>query len=310
MLASLQTIPAPFPPTTQQTNQILLNFAWQAKKNGLAEQTIEVAVKNLKQITKNCTNILDPEQFKTALTNTHWSNNTKKKVVAEYTTLLKYNGITWEKPRFVTEQVYPFIPTEQEIDTLIAACGRTLTIVLQFLKETGVRIGELTKLQWQDIDFQRKTASIRPLKGSNPRILPLTDKLLAMINHIDRNKPRPFRKNTKSLRTDFCASRRYTATKLQNPRLLKIHFHTFRHWKATMEYHKTKDIIHVKTILGHKDITSTMIYINIEQALWLQATDQWTCKVAHNETEAIQLIEAGYEYITDTNQNKLFRKRK
>jgi integrase len=36
-----------------------------------------------------------------------------------------------------------------------------------------------------------------------------------------------------------------------------IHFHTFRHWKAATEQHKTKDSWHVKIILGHKSITST-----------------------------------------------------
>ena len=54
--------------------------------------------------------------------------------------------------------------------------------------------------------------------------------------------------------------------------MLKITFHTARHWKGTMEYHKTKDIIHVKTVLGHKDIHNTMMYINLEQALF-QAED-------------------------------------
>jgi len=49
------------------------------------------------------------------------------------------------------------------------------------------------------------------------------------------------------------------AFKLGNPRLLKIGFHSFRHWKGTMEHHKTKDIIHVKELLGHKNIQNTLV---------------------------------------------------
>jgi hypothetical protein len=30
----------------------------------------------------------------------------------------------------------------------------------------------------------------------------------------------------------------------------QITFHTFRHWKATMEYHKTRDILHVMQVLA------------------------------------------------------------
>jgi integrase len=42
--------------------------------------------------------------------------------------------------------------------------------------------------------------------------------------------------------------------RLQNPRIARIGFKTLRHFKASMEYHKTKDILYVMCILGHKDI--------------------------------------------------------
>jgi len=45
--------------------------------------------------------------------------------------------------------------------------------------------------------------------------------------------------------------------KLNNPRILKIVLHALHHWKATMEYHKTKEIIHVMQILGHREIKFT-----------------------------------------------------
>lgn len=101
-----------------------------------------------------------------------------------------------------------------------------------------------------------------------------------------------------------------TANKLNNPRLKSIHLHTFRHWKGTTEYHKTKDIIHVKTVLGHKNIVSTMTYINLESAIYLQQNDEWVCKTAKDLTEATQLIENGFEYITEMDGIKLFRKRR
>jgi hypothetical protein len=46
----------------------------------------------------------------------------------------------------------------------------------------------------------------------------------------------------KSLEGRFQLQRRRVAAKLRSPRLLKITFTTLRHWKATMECHKTKDI--------------------------------------------------------------------
>jgi len=65
---------------------------------------------------------------------------------------------------------------------------------------------------------------------------------------------------------------------------------TFGHWKATMKYHRTKDILYVKELLGHKQIESTLIYthqVSFE-------SDEWTCKVAISFEECTKLPEAGF----------------
>ena len=105
---------------------------------------------------------------------------------------------------------------------------------------------------------------------------------------------------------NFSRQRRKIAFKLKNPRLRQITFHTFRHWKATMEYHKTKDILHVKEILGHKSLNNTMLYT---QLVYFK-DDDFTASVAHSEEKACKLIESGFEFICDAEDFKLFRKRK
>jgi integrase len=37
----------------------------------------------------------------------------------------------------------------------------------------------------------------------------------------------------------------------------------FELWKATMEYHRTKDILYVMKLLGHKNISITLIYTQL-----------------------------------------------
>lgn len=109
----------------------------------------------------------------------------------------------------------------------------------------------------------------------------------------------------------FKEQRERLTKKLGNPRLKQITFHTFRHWKAATEYHKTKDIIHVKEILGHESIQSTMIYISLEKAVFKEAEDEWASKGAHNVTDAQKLIEVGFEYVCDFGaEGKVFRKRR
>jgi integrase len=280
------------------------------KKDGRADTTINTMVNRLLRLNKIC-NIYEPEQVKTALATLTWQNNTKRCVADLYNGYLKYINKTWKKPKYTHESGLPFIPTEQELDTLIALGKQRTATLLQTLKETGARIGEMKKLLWIHVDLEHKTIYITAEKGSNSRILPISTKLIAMLNQIPHDNQRVFPTSTHGLQVTIDKLKRKAAKKLNNPRLLQIHPHTFRHWKGTTEYHKTKDIIHVKTILGHKNITSTMVYINLENAIFLEQNDEWTCKIAHNEDEVTKLIEAGFEYVTDINNgNKAFRKRK
>lgn len=81
--------------------------------------------------------------------------------------------------------------------------------------------------------------------------------------------------------------------KLQNPRLLEITFNSLRHLKATMEYIKTTDILHVMRLLGHKNVNNTLIYTHLVD---LERDDAHTCCVAQTVDEAKNLIEAGFQY--------------
>lgn len=87
-------------------------------------------------------------------------------------------------------------------------------------------------------------------------------------------------------------------------------FHTLRHWKATMEYHKTKDILRVKELLGHKDLDKTMLYVQIEKSLFNDNSDEFTVRVAKTPEEVKSLLETGFEYVCEKDGLMFFRKRK
>jgi len=82
---------------------------------------------------------------------------------------------------------------------------------------------------------------------------------------------------------------------------------TFLCMHATVEYHKTKDILHVKQLLGHRKLESTMMHT---QLVTLDNPEEFTCRATENIEEAKELIEADFEYVTDIEDKKLFRKRK
>jgi integrase len=129
---------------------------------------------------------------------------------------------------------------------------------------------------------------------------------MAMTNAMPRAGDYTFNPNTSTIAKGFRKQRNRLSKKLQNPRLKQIHFHTLRHWKANMEYHKTKDILHVMQVLGHKNINNTLMYtqlINFEDG-------DYYCKTAKTLKEDQELVEAGFEFVTERDGIKIYRKRK
>jgi integrase len=175
-----------------------------------------------------------------------------------------------------------------------------------------MRIGEAWNTKWSDIDFTANTISITPEKNSEPRITRLSDSLMGMLRslHNTTGSERLFGKWLKSQRRLYYNFRRRVAAKLNNPRILRITFHTFRHWKATTLYHQTKDIVYVMRFLGHKNIKNTLVYVQLEEAIYDKKNDGYVSKAATTVEEVCKLVESGFEYVCDVGEAKVFRKRK
>jgi hypothetical protein len=109
--------------------------------------------------------------------------------------------------------------------------------------------------------------------------------------------------------TALSQQRKRVAHKLGNLRLLKIYFHTFRYRKGTMLYHEIKDMKYVMMCLGHKNIKNALLCVQLEEALF-QGETNYISKVAKTEKEICSLIEVGFEYVTEFQDSKIFRKRK
>ena len=300
-----------------KTSELLFNFAWWMKKEGYAESTIKGRVWLLKVLARRGADLLNPESVKEAIAKQDsWCNKRKMNAVDAYTSFLRMIGGKWDPPRYAYAAELPFIPTEAELDALINGCGPKTSIFLQLLKETAMRAGEAQRLKWTDIDFESGTVRVKPEKGSEPRIFKLSSNLIGRLSALKmknrvKDSGRVFANDMRTIRRVFERQRANIARKLQNPRLLQIRFHTFRHWKATTLYHQTKDILYVMKFLGHRNIKNTLIYIQLEEAIFKEQKDGFICKAAKDADEAKELIEIGFEYVCTTPEGiMLFRIRK
>jgi integrase len=292
----------PTPPAAASTHPQFETYL----KQYMREITAKSYVKRVRFLSK-LGDLNDTEKIKTLICIHSVSEGRKELLAYAYDYYCQFNGLSWVKPKFTREDKPIFLPLETELDQLIANTREKLSVFLQVLKETGVDPGEAWKIEYRDIDVQRKTIAIRPTKNHSSRTLPVSENLLSRLYKLPRKNDRVFAaKNLDKLRGAYERARNNLSKKLGNPRLHEIAFKTFRHWKATMEYHRTKDILHVQWLLGHKRLSNTLIYTHLVSF----ESDEYTCKVAKSIEEASKLIEAGFEYVTEMDGIKLFRKRK
>jgi len=296
-------IPSPAP---KNKSSVLVEFAFHLKREGYKESTILYNVKALKALAKS-SDLDDPESVKDAIAIRDVSDNRKEVLVVFYKRYAKWKRLDFHPPRYRRIDKLPFVPLESEIEQLISVFGKKMASYLMLLKDTGVRAGEAWNIKWINLDPNSQTVTIEPEKGSRARQLKITSRTYAMIMSLPRKNDYLFGDTSfKDFSQYFFIKRKQAVEQFNNPRLQKINFKSLRHFKATMEYHKTKDILHVMHILGHKNIRNTLVYTHLVN--W--SDEAYVCKVAKTVDEARELIESGFEHVTDFDNVILFRKRK
>jgi integrase len=282
------------------------------RKQGYRHSTIRYCIQALKSIARRA-NLLQPESAKAYLAYAEISESRKAKLTEDLARFYAYKHLTFDKPNYKRIEKLPFVPLEVEVDQLISGAGKKTATYLQLIKETGARAGEAWNLRWIDLDPEQRTVNICPEKNSNPRQLRISLRLASMLNALPKRYKLVFRNpdidpltSMEVFRRLYAAQRGRIARKLQNPRIEQITFKTLRHFKATMEYHRTKDILHVMQLLGHKNIRNTLVYTHLVSF----EGDEYICKTARNVDEASALVESGFEYVSEIDDIQLFRKRK
>jgi integrase len=204
------------------------------------------------------------------------------------------------------------IPTKEKVEMLIASAGKNLALKLRIIMETGLRPIELLNLKVKDVDLEQHLLYPTTAKHGARRTSKFSTQLeavlrqhiiennLSLTNNLFKGKPHTLGSNYREMRNNL-------AKKLNDPTIRTIRLYDLRHYFATMLYDKTKDIILVQQLMGHKRIDTTMIYTQI---LNFNNEEEYTVKGATNVKDATDLLEHGFTYITDIDGIKLFRKRK
>jgi len=277
------------------------------KNRGLAEGTLRNISFNLKHLAKH-SDLDNPESVKEYIAKKDCANSQKMNLVKSYNYYAAVNGIQWIKPYYRHERKLPKIPTTEQIKKLIASASPRYATILKILSETGIMPHELSKISLRDIDLERGSLNVQGCKGHNSRVFKLKAEMVAMLRtYLVKNpKQYPF-PYSKWICKCYREHRNRIAEKLNDSSLRTIRLYDFRHYYATMLYHGTKDILLVKQQLGHKKLETTLIYT---QLVNFNEEDEFYSATAKTIEKAKKLIETGFEYVTEIDGVKLFRKRK
>lgn len=134
---------------------------------------------------------------------------------------------------------------------------RNTTMFMLMLK-VGTRSAETMNLTWHDINFIDKSIYVQSSKGSNDRVLPLTKNLVYRLKLL---KAQTSGKDEDRL---FNFSLRHLRRIWYEYRPVKKKIHSLRHTFAFNFYHNSRyNLFLTQTALGHKNLQSTAIYLQI-----------------------------------------------
>jgi len=281
------------------------------KREAYEETTIKATAKRLEHLQRNC-NFNDPENIKTYVANKQCSNSFKECLIEAYAIYMRSVEKTWKQPFYNRYDKMPKIPQEEKIDMLISRCEIRMSLFLSMSKDMGTRPIELTWLKVQDVNLNNGIVNITGVKHTVARNGKLKPQTLEMLKsyitkrHLNNND-RIFLTTSENIAILYRRIRNSLVVKLQDPTIKQIRLYDFRHFKATMEYHRTKDLLHVKALLGHKDLRTTLRYTQLLDAL---ANDEYPTAVARTIEERRNLIENGFEKHDEMDGIAIYRKRK
>jgi len=267
----------------------------------------------LKRIARDV-NMENPEEVEKVLYSLNVSNNYRNKLFLAYQIFCEANNIPYKKPK--NQPVKPYVihvPTEEKINTVIACSGWVYSVVFS-LSKFGLRPSEISSLSLKNLDLERGLLTVPTSKMGNQRTLKLDNKTLDMLKaYIHKKRVRGIDQklfaSARKIKEKWRFYRQRAYEKFKDPELLKVRLYDLRHWFATSTYMKTRDIFFVKYVLGHRSINNTMVYVHLANGL-SNYSDEWVCCVAKTLQEVCNLVEQGFEYVTEMDGAKIFRKRK
>lgn len=162
-----------------------------------------------------------------------------------------------------------------------------LSTLYQFAFYTGMRLSEITNLEWNDVDLISRIIKVRNKEGfttksKRERVVPISNVVLDLLANLNHNSNYVFSKKTGERLNGTFVSRSFKKCVKASGLNPKIHFHTLRHSFASNLVQNGANIYTIQKLLGHSNISTTQIYSHLNQENLINTINllnDWTKKI-------------------------------
>ena len=205
---------------------------------------------------------------------THLKNATINRYVAAISVVFSYACREYDLPENPVRKI-PSLPennerirflSEAERTSLFKACRAShwdkLYLIVLLAITTGARKGEITKLRWNDIDFDRRTAYVATTKNGQPKVLPLTDSVIRELQLFDSKDSSLIFASKVKEDVPYCFTKPWKRA-LEDAEIKDFRFHDLRHSCASYLAQSGASLLEIADVLGHKQISVTKRYAHL-----------------------------------------------
>ena len=150
---------------------------------------------------------------------------------------------------------------EGEIDKMLACVNESgsayMGDLIMLAVETGMRVGELLKLEWSDWDDKQSVLHLRDTKNGRDRFVSLTHRAIETLVAMSQSSERVFPTNYEAVKSAWQRLRKRTG-------IYDLRFHDLRHEATSRFFEMGLTVPEVALITGHQTPTMLLRYAHAD----------------------------------------------
>lgn len=209
---------------------------------------------------------ITPQLLKEHLDRRAVSNRTRNHTIRAVNTFLNFcvkQRMASENPirgmaKYPIEEKEPRFLDPGEVRRLLdKAKSSEIYLVVALAVFTGMRLGEIQRLTWEDIDFEAEIIRVKRTKSKKFRNIPIHTELFGILRGARAKGP------IWTGGPGYLIDKRFRAIRARLRKVPHFRFHDLRHTFASLLIRQGVDILTVSRLLGHSTIQTTQIYAHL-----------------------------------------------